>query len=203
MPDLAGRAEHEERLRAAIAAALAAWESEPNDYRGLRLRVRDAAAEPLALTYIVAAEQLGSRLRPDSFSTPRADAEAWAARMSAHVAAGVAEATQDALQRARQAGDAAAVASAIALLADPERARTIAITETTRAASVGELEEVERYEAATGLRVATVWTTEQDGRVCPICEPLDGLWRARWSREFPWGPPAHPRCRCYLEHKVL
>src|SRR5215210_7026797 len=37
------------------------------------------------------------------------------------------------------------------------------------------------------------WVTQADGRVCPLCGPLDGL---RWEGdEGPW-PPLHVGCRC-------
>ena len=37
------------------------------------------------------------------------------------------------------------------------------------------------------------WVTQADGRVCPLCGPLDGL---RWEGDDgPW-PPLHVGCRC-------
>lgn len=50
------------------------------------------------------------------------------------------------------------------------------------------------------------WVTVEDERVCPICEPLHDvvidfaeLFR---SGDFVGeGPPAHPRCRCFLEYE--
>lgn len=203
MPDLLGRAEHEQRMRAAIAAALAAWSESPRDYQRLRASLRDNTAGPLALVYLAAADGVGRQLRPESWSQPTAEANEWASRTAGAIAVSVASNTHDAIQRAEQAGGAEAVAAAIATLASDERAYTIAITETTRGASVGELDEVRRYERATGRQVVTAWVTEKDSLVCPICKPLDGVWRDTWQQYFPLGPPAHPRCRCYLRHEVL
>ena len=37
------------------------------------------------------------------------------------------------------------------------------------------------------------WVTQADGRVCPLCGPLDGM---RWEGDDgPW-PPLHVGCRC-------
>ena len=43
------------------------------------------------------------------------------------------------------------------------------------------------------------WITANDAAVCPICGPLHQREYADWAERFPDGPPAHPRCRCYLE----
>lgn len=79
------------------------------------------------------------------------------------------------------------------------RASTIAVTETTRAVT-----HAEHFAAATfqtpGQAVASpVWHTEEDERVCDICAPLDGLARDDYQHEFPFGPPAHANCRCWLD----
>lgn len=48
-------------------------------------------------------------------------------------------------------------------------------------------------------RVALVWRTERDARVCPKCSPLNGQPDAVWSAKYIAGPPAHPNCRCQLQ----
>lgn len=77
---------------------------------------------------------------------------------------------------------------------DPQWARTVAITETTRASSTGALA---TYRAAgvTDIR----WVTEHDERVCPICHANEAEGPAPIGHPFPSGdiaPPGHPRCRC-------
>jgi hypothetical protein len=44
------------------------------------------------------------------------------------------------------------------------------------------------------------WITEQDAKVCRICRPLHRTQRPTWSVLFPYGPPAHPWCRCWIAY---
>lgn len=77
------------------------------------------------------------------------------------------------------------------------RAKLIATTETTRAYAEGS---VRTYQAS-GVVIAIEWLTARDLKVCPICQPLEGV-RATMSGGFPSDrgpilrPPAHPGCRC-------
>ena len=79
----------------------------------------------------------------------------------------------------------------------PSTAERIATTETTVATSAG-------GEAAAhqngGIQQTDTWYTEKDGRVCPLCAPLHKAGRDEWMAQFPSGPPAHPRCRCWIEY---
>lgn len=77
------------------------------------------------------------------------------------------------------------------------RAISVAVTETTSAVSIAERAVADRMERL-GIVAASVWVTAKDDRVCPICGPLDGLGERAWQADFPVGPPAHIRCRCYL-----
>ena len=83
------------------------------------------------------------------------------------------------------------------------RTETIAATETTRAISMGEA--AARHILATqfGVELMPIWVTEKDDRVCPICRPNHRKEAPAWEAEFPTGPPAHPRCRCYLDYRVI
>jgi hypothetical protein len=81
----------------------------------------------------------------------------------------------------------------------PARASRIAVTEITRSVS-----HAEHFAAATfqtpGQRVLTpTWHTEEDDDVCETCEPLDGKGRDIYGVRFPFGPPAHDSCRCWLD----
>ncbi len=76
----------------------------------------------------------------------------------------------------------------------PVRAEMIATTEVTRAAAQGELE-FQNQLSALGVQTRQVWQTNIDERVCPICQP-----RHRKPQGEGWTdpPPAHVRCRCWL-----
>lgn len=90
------------------------------------------------------------------------------------------------------------VADLLAPIFGPVRAEMIAVTETTRAAAQGEAGIVAGL-AENGIRMTAYWNTVEDEAVCPICEPRDGR-----AQEDGWEdlPPAHPRCRCFVTHKV-
>lgn len=79
----------------------------------------------------------------------------------------------------------------------PARIDGIATSETTKASTAG-------GEAGVGETVGfneeDTWFTSNDRRVCPICEPLHRKKRSDWARFFPSGPPAHPRCRCWIHY---
>lgn len=93
---------------------------------------------------------------------------------------------------------AAARAEQLVTALGPDRASTIAVTETTVATSAGG----ERGVSDTvGLQEFDLWFTENDGRVCPTCGPLHAAKRSQWQAEFPAGPPAHPNCRCRIEYE--
>ena len=84
----------------------------------------------------------------------------------------------------------------------PTKAASIGVTETTKAASIGELATVARFEQQTNQEVEKLWVTEADGRVCPICRPLHRRKLSDVPPQYRDGPPAHGNCRCYLEFKA-
>lgn len=75
------------------------------------------------------------------------------------------------------------------------RARSIAATEITRAyshAAQVTQTELERQ----GIQTAQQWVTWRDDRVCPLCAPMHNTFD--WRATYPYGPPAHVSCRCWL-----
>lgn len=72
-----------------------------------------------------------------------------------------------------------------------QRAVSIGVTETTRAASEAQ-KLFGDYLRGRGLKVVDVIETSQDERVCPICGPKQGK---RASDEG--YPPYHVKCRCF------
>lgn len=89
----------------------------------------------------------------------------------------------------------------------PVRAELIASTEVTRAAVEGEIGFMEEL-VRSGVPVQRQWQTSMDESVCPVCAPLNEQVQS-WGMlfEHPDGrvfekPPAHPRCRCWLNYDV-
>lgn len=96
------------------------------------------------------------------------------------------------------------VARALRPIFGPSRAELIAVTETTRAAVQGEQIIIDKL-SEQGQRFIDVWHTANDERVCPICEPLHGVKRNEQG-SFGDGytsPPAHPRCRCWIDRESI
>ena len=82
----------------------------------------------------------------------------------------------------------------------PVRAEMIAVTEVTRAAAEGERGIVSEL-SKQGITMVEVWQTNNDELVCPICGPRHDKPKGDgWSRSD--GPPAHPRCRCWVNHEL-
>lgn len=82
----------------------------------------------------------------------------------------------------------------------PVRADTIATTEVTRASVEGE-RVVARELSGQGIQMVEVWQTNNDEIVCPVCGPRHGKANGDgWTEND--GPPAHPRCRCWVTHEL-
>lgn len=95
------------------------------------------------------------------------------------------------------------------LIGDPERAELIARTETMQASNEGQQEAWDQA-VEDGLLTGNEeqeWIVTPDDRLCPECEPFDGV-TAELGGTFEAGgeesdgPPLHPRCRCTLGLKL-
>jgi len=75
----------------------------------------------------------------------------------------------------------------------PKRAKTIARTEIIRAHAEGQLDAFERL-GVVELGVMTEWSTAGDDRVCPLCQPMDGV--VLTVKEGRGMLPRHSNCRC-------
>jgi DNA-binding transcriptional ArsR family regulator len=85
----------------------------------------------------------------------------------------------------------------------PVRSEMIAVTEITRAAVQGELQISSQIEKDAGIKMVPIWQTSNDDIVCPVCGPLNKkkasgvtTWESNGKTYGP--PPAHPRCRCWI-----
>ncbi len=93
-----------------------------------------------------------------------------------------------------------ALIDSLAPMFGPTRADMIATTEVTRAYAEGNTATWK----ASGVVTARRWMTAEDELVCPICGDLDGEeagFDEQFGNEYD-GPPAHPRCRCYIQPVV-
>lgn len=93
-----------------------------------------------------------------------------------------------------------------ALIADigkrfgPTRAENIAITEVTRGFERGKSIYIDELNKI-GIKAEELWHTRLDERVCPICEPNEGLRKSEgWTAD---GIPAHPRDRCWTTVAIV
>ena len=70
----------------------------------------------------------------------------------------------------------------------------------TRAATEGERGIVDEL-GKMGITMAEFWATENDDLVCTICGPRNEKKEGDgWTRAD--GPPAHPKCRCWVNHEI-
>lgn len=91
------------------------------------------------------------------------------------------------------------------IIGDDTRAEVIARTETMNASNEGQQQLWEQAQEAGFLtgEEKKEWITTPDDRLCPICEPMDGVTVAM-SEDFNVdgdqvdNPPAHPNCRCTI-----
>jgi len=186
MPDLPSRREHEAELANAIALAFRSAGKPPFDWDAMAAALAAAMAGPLASAFADAAARMPGPVSPDAASQ-------WAAGYSQALAAEIVGHSRDAIENEN---DGAALAAAIAVVFGAVRALTIAITETTRAITAAEQWAVS---LGAGGEMEPWWVTEKDARVCEVCAPLDETPQSAWVDVAPLGPPAHPRCRCYLD----
>jgi|TARA_R110000824_G_scaffold89320_5_gene219059 SPP1 gp7 family putative phage head morphogenesis protein len=73
------------------------------------------------------------------------------------------------------------------------RAEAIARTETIRAHAEGQLDSMEKL-GVDKVTAAVEWSTARDDKVCPLCQPLQGI--VLKIKEARGMLPRHPNCRC-------
>ncbi len=76
---------------------------------------------------------------------------------------------------------------------DKKRAMVIARTEIVHAHNEGQLDAFEAM-GVEGVGVMAEWSTAHDGKVCPLCAPLEGI--ILTIKEARGMLPRHPNCRC-------
>lgn len=145
------------------------------------------------------------------FDVTNPRATEWAAEHAAWLIDGISETTREAIREEVEAAfedqfDVRDLADRIEdLIGDASRAQTIARTETMTASNQGQLEAWEQAKEAGLLSGGEQkeWIVTPDDRLCPICEPMDGV-NVGLDEKFVVngeeldGPPAHPNCRCTI-----
>lgn len=215
MPDLANRTEHEDRIAQGLIAVYGDIERAmlhrpaALDWPAYRKRVEDACIAALLLIYLAGVDGFTSGVA-NAAEIPQPRVQDRAIVYSQQVGRTLAAEMMDAMQikandilRAYRSGEITRedFERMTHSLTDRSRAETVAATETTRANTHAERWAADQTAAQTGKRLAAVWNTERDGKVCPICAPLHGRIDAGWQSVIPAGPPAHPNCRCFLTYK--
>lgn len=210
MPDLKSRAQRERETAAALLLAFQRYGQDaarlwpqPYNLAVMQANLQAALTPSLADTFQEAAAQLKVKYGVN-VSEPelRRWAEQWASGYVPPLATAIVDTSQAdlaALNGKTQAEVSAAFVLIIASMA--ARAEMIAITETTRAISAGEGFMVERAGLLGVGTLTPIWFTELDARVCDVCGPLHGAGPEIYDAVSPDGPPAHVRCRCWLEYE--
>ena len=127
----------------------------------------------------------------------------WARRYSFELVTGINSTSRRALQKAvssyfEMGLTRADLEGRLVNIFGPVRAEMIAVTEVTRAASQGEMAIAQDLRGQ-GISMVAIWQTNNDELVCPICGPRHGKKRGDgWDDP----PPAHPRCRCWINHEL-
>lgn len=131
-------------------------------------------------------------------------AATWASRYTFDLVRGINETSRRMLQSAiniyyRDAMNMGELTNMLVGSFGPVRAEMIAVTEVTRASTNGERALSDEL-ANQGIHMVEVWRTNNDELVCEICGPRNGKPVGDgWVRDD--GPPAHPRCRCWVDHE--
>lgn len=193
-----------ERLNALDSVDMIASLVQHHEWAMLTDDLRAGIEGHLAEVYISAATEFGESL---SYAGDAAALEtaagAWAEAQSFALVTGMNRTSQrrleQVLERWRDTPQTnEQLTRALRVLFGEARAKSIAITEVTRAASEGQ-ERLAEDLRSRGAVITTVWQTMQDELVCPICGPRHNMPRgSNWTML----PPAHPNCRCFTSHEI-
>ena len=131
---------------------------------------------------------------------------AQAQRRGAEIAAAKDRRNREALRIARENGQLGTlpdIRTTTMRIYGPSQVAETVITNVTHGRTIGAETVVSQ---TVGLSPDDLWLTVYgsgtiDKRVCPVCYALNRTPRTYWARFFPEGPPAHPRCRCDIDHK--
>lgn len=170
-----------------------------------------AAAARLPKKKVLALRTLAPEIKGFKFDVTNPQAVEWITSHAGELITGISESTREDIVDLVEAAfeeqfDVDDLADRISeLIGDESRAETIARTETMRASNEGQSQLWDQA-VEEGLLTGAekqVWITTPDDRLCPICEPMDGV-TTTLDGTFDVdgdeidGPPAHPNCRCTI-----
>jgi len=150
--------------------------------------------------YLAAAEQtMNAQAIGVNWGLANEQAAAWADKHVGELIKNISDTTRSAVQKKvaayyRDPSTLGDLKKSLQSIYGPIRAEMIAITEATRAAAEGQLEVVQQLRGQ-GVELEIIWQTANDDLTCPICEPLN---QTKQGEEWTDAPPAHPRCRCWI-----
>jgi hypothetical protein len=223
MPVVPNRAAEDQALTAAMLlvfgqyrtqaeAWLAGHLSIPDEFYGrLRTAIEATALAHLERVSSDSANRLASSLGIPASEAAQQDSRLWAQQRASQLASEFVDRTQqwvaEIVAKAQAAADSRALAAAVAAAGmatvfSTGRAKSLGITETTGAASAGEMNAAQRIEQDYGVEVVAYWTVDETSNVCPICNGLHGKPQDDWEQVYPGGPPGHPGCACSLRFEV-
>lgn len=181
-------------------------------YERLRAAIASAAMDHLQRISAQSSDRLAEVIGVPISEDARAKAIDWAQQRASELADEFVQRTEqwiaDVVARAQTSSDSAGVAAAAAVVGlgtvfSEGRAKSIAVTETTRAASAGETNAARQIERDYQVKVVAYWTVDETSNVCPICDRLHGKPQDEWEGVYPGGPPGHPGCACSLRFVVV
>lgn len=180
-------------------------------YERLRTAVESAVLEHMERVSTEAAIRLAATLGVPAMEAALANAKAAAQQLATEHADKFIERTQrwvaEILAKASRSETAAVAAVAavtgMATVFSPSRASAIGVTQTTEAASAGEMNAARQMERDYGVQVIAYWVVDETSNICPICSKCHGQPQEFWERYFPNGPPGHPNCACSLRFVVV
>ena len=196
MPDLSDRNKYEAAIVVLLLQAFAAFRAEGrlDEFQAAWARLQEevaaAIAEVIPKVFEDAAAVLGAEHGADSDVSSQA--AAYVATRSQESATRVVRTTIKSISTGTPPEEALS----------KEKAEQIAATEVTAAISAGEAAIAGLLLVIANVQIIPIWHTERDEKVCPVCAPLNGTGAEVYGRVSPSGPPAHPRCRCWLDYEV-
>lgn len=199
------RREVEEAMFSVGVEANAVSQMDPQRWQALTSSLEGFFRMKLEEVYIEAAhsfqETLAYNMEPDDL---RAAAQAWAEDRARLLVTQMTRTTERRLRRTvaefvENQWTNAQLRQALVSIFGPTRASVAAVTEVTRAASEAR-QRVANELRNQGVEMRARWRTVNDERVCPICNPRDGMLQGTNWFDL---PPAHPKCRCFVNYEPV